>query len=77
MIVKLLVKEVKDCVGLLNHIQEVEVGIFGICRWDGCASRKTNKRALSCTVHFRFIHLIWRKCACLDLELMLPFDFTT
>lgn len=55
MIVKLLIEEVKDCVGLLNHIQKVEVGIFGICRWDGCASQETNKRALSC--HFRLVHL--------------------
>lgn len=31
-IIKLLIKEVKNSVGLLHHIQEVQVGIFGICR---------------------------------------------
>ncbi len=58
MIVKLLVKEVKDCVGLLNHIQKVKVDIFGIRRRDGCASQKIKKKVLACKVHFRFIHLI-------------------
>lgn len=36
MIVELLIKEVEDCVGLLDHIQEVQVGIFGIRRRDCC-----------------------------------------
>lgn len=57
MIVKLLVKEVKDCVGLLNYIQKVKVGIFGIRRWDGCANQKTNKRVLAYKVHFRNLSL--------------------
>lgn len=31
-IIELFIKEVKDSVSLLDHIQEVEVGSFGICR---------------------------------------------
>lgn len=36
MIIKLFIKEVENSVGLLDHIQEVQVGIFGIRRWDRC-----------------------------------------
>lgn len=38
MIIKLFIKEVKNSVSLLHNIQEVEVGIFGICRRNSCGT---------------------------------------
>lgn len=39
MIIKLLIKEMKNSVSLLHHIQEIEVGVFGICRRNSCETK--------------------------------------
>lgn len=54
MIVKLLIKEVEDCVGLLDHIQEVQVGIFGIRRWDGCVINVMHNKCSFCFSNFLY-----------------------
>lgn len=46
MIIKLLIKEMEDCVGLLDHIQEVQVGIFGIRRWNSCVRQFSHSKTL-------------------------------
>lgn len=43
LVIKLLIKQVEDGVCLLNYIQEVQVGIFGISRGNCCRIKTENK----------------------------------